>query len=95
LADACTGRPCAEDWAGVTQVLDFDDTSQHLWELGRALHGQDEAASDQWVEPRRHQLRHGREKRVLAEIGGLKVPPGPAGEGCNAGRTILRPTPDA
>jgi hypothetical protein len=49
-------------WAGATEVLDFYHASQHLWDLGRALHGQDEAAAAQWVEPRRHRLRHGRGK---------------------------------
>jgi len=67
-------------WAGATHVLDFDHASQHLWELGRALHGDDEAATAQWVEARCHQLRHGREKQVLAEIAGLKGPRGEAGK---------------
>jgi hypothetical protein len=66
-------------WAGAIQVLDFYHASQHLWELGRALHGPDEGAVARWVEPRRRQLRHGREKRVLAEIAGLKAPRGEAG----------------
>ena len=67
-------------WAGATQVLDFYHASQHLWEVGRALHEDDEAAVARWVEPRRHQLRHGKEKQVLAELAGLKLPRGPAGE---------------
>lgn len=67
-------------WAKATQVLDFYHASQHLWELGRALHGQEEAAVTGWVEPRRHQLRHGQEKRVLQEIARLKALPGQAGE---------------
>jgi hypothetical protein len=67
-------------WAGATEGLDFYHASQHLWDLGRALHGEDEAATAQWVEPRRHRLRHGREKPVLAELAGLKVPRGEAGE---------------
>jgi len=66
-------------WAGATEVLDFYHASQHLWDLGRALHGENEVATAKWVEPRRHQLRHGREKQVLAEIAGLKVPRGKAG----------------
>jgi len=41
----------------------------------------DKAATAQWVEPRRHQLRHGREQPVLTEIAALKVPRGAAGEG--------------
>jgi hypothetical protein len=67
-------------WAGATQVLDFYHASQHLWDIGWALHGDDEAATAQWVEPRRHRLRHGREKQVLNEIAAQKVPHGPAGD---------------
>ena len=67
-------------WAGATEVLDFYHASQHLWDMARALHGDDAAATAQWVEPRRHQLRHGREKQVLIEIAALKVPRGAAGE---------------
>lgn len=66
-------------WADATQVLDFYHASQHLWELSRALHDADEAAAARWVEPRRRQLRHGQEKRVLQEIAGLAAPAGTAG----------------
>jgi hypothetical protein len=67
-------------WAGAEQMLDFYHASQHLWDVGRALHGDQETATAQWVEPRRHQLRHGREKQVLAELARLKAPPGEAGQ---------------
>lgn len=67
-------------WAGASQLLDFYHASQHLWELGRALHRNDEAAATQWVEPRLHRLRHGGQKRVLAEVAGLKVPRGKMGK---------------
>ena len=67
-------------WAGATEVLDFYHASQHLWELGRALAGPQEAAAAQWVEPRRHQLRHGRQKALLAQSAALPVPPGEAGK---------------
>jgi hypothetical protein len=67
-------------WAGATEGLDFYQASQHRWELGRALQGEDEARTAQWVEPRRHQLRHGHQQQVLTELAGLKVPHGPAGE---------------
>lgn len=39
-------------WAGATEVLDFYHASQHLWELGRAVQGEEEAATAHWVEPR-------------------------------------------
>ena len=64
-------------WSGASEVLDFYHASQHLWELGRALHRNDEAATAKWVERHLHRLRHGGEKRVLAEVAGLKVPSWP------------------
>lgn len=67
-------------WAGATEVLDFYHASQHLWEVGRALQGKDEAAIAQWVQPRRHQLRHGKEREVLKAIAQLQVPAGERGQ---------------
>jgi hypothetical protein len=61
-------------WAGATEILDFYHASQHLWELGRALFANDEIKVAQWVEPRRHQLRHGKEAKLLAEISKMKAP---------------------
>ena len=68
-------------WAGATEVLGFYHASQHLQDLGRPVQNGDKAATAQWVEPRRHQLRHGREQPVLTEIAALKVPRGASGEG--------------
>jgi len=67
-------------WAGASQVLDFYHATQHLWELGRAVVGTDEAQLAQWVEPRRHRLRHGQQAAVLAEIAQLEVPLTEAGK---------------
>lgn len=67
-------------WPQATQLLDFYHASQHLWELGRALHGREEAKAASWVEQRRHRLRHGQEQHVLRQIGRLKVPAGQDGE---------------
>lgn len=67
-------------WAGAEELLDFYHASQHLWELGRALHGGDETAAAQWAEPRRHQLRYGQQEQLLAQIKGLKIPKGEAGK---------------
>ena len=66
-------------WKGAAQLLDFYHASQHLWDLGRALHQTEEAAA-RWVEPRRHQLRHGGEKKLLAELARLPVPKSQAGK---------------
>src|SRR6185436_2111346 len=37
-------------------LLDFYHASQHLWEVGRVLHGETQPALRAWVEPRRHQF---------------------------------------
>lgn len=70
----------ADRWAQALELLDFWHGGQHLWALGRAWHGGDEAAAQAWVEARLHRLRHGREKAVLKEIAGLQTPRGEAGE---------------
>jgi hypothetical protein len=67
-------------WNQAVELLDFYHGSQHLWELGRALHGQSEPMLSQWVHPLRHQLRHGKEKQVLRQIAQLKKRRGEAGE---------------
>ena len=78
----------ADRWRGATEVLDFYHASQHVWEMGRALGG-DEAAVAAWVEPRLHRLRHGRERAVVAEIAALEVPRGPRGQVVRRERSYL------
>jgi len=65
-------------WSEAKEVLDFYHASEHLWELGRALHRREEEV-EPWVKRQRHRLRHGGEKQVLKEIAKLKVPRGQAG----------------
>lgn len=66
-------------WSQAHQLLDFYHASQHLWNLGPALHPQDEAAAQKWVETQRHRLRHGQEKTVLRTIASLPRRRGEAG----------------
>jgi hypothetical protein len=68
----------ADRWAKAEELLDFYHASEHVWELGRALHGENRA--QEWVEARLHELRHGREQECLDQIATLKVPAGEAGE---------------
>ena len=65
-------------WNRAAEVLDFYHASEHVWELGRTLKGEEQAKA--WVEPLLHQLRHGKEKNALKEIAGLALPQGPGGE---------------
>jgi len=64
----------ADRWAEAEELLDFYHASEHLWELGRALYGEEQAKA--WVEKALHQLRHGQEEQFLARIARLKVPRG-------------------
>jgi hypothetical protein len=65
-------------WNNATGLLDFFHASQHLWNVGRTVAGEEESRLLPWVEPRLHQLRHGQEKKVLSEIKGLKKKRGTA-----------------
>jgi hypothetical protein len=67
-------------WAGALGLLDFYHGSQHLWALGQAQCGELQPGLSQWVEPRLHQLRHGQEQQVLAQIRGLPKRRGAAGK---------------
>lgn len=60
-------------WAKAVGLLDFYHASQHLWEIGRLMVGEEPSALAAWTDSRLHQLRHGKEKQVLAEIAGLKT----------------------
>lgn len=65
-------------WQNAHELLDFYHGSQHLWRLGEALQGEGQSAA--WVEPRLHRLRHGQEKKVLAQIAQLKPTRGKTGK---------------
>jgi len=67
-------------WQGVTELLDFYHASEHLWGLGQAFHGEDEAATARWAKPLHHQLPHGGEEKVLDSIAALKTLTGEAGQ---------------
>ncbi len=67
-------------WPGAQELLDFYHASQHLWALGQSLCGEQQPQLSQWAEPRLHDLRHGKEKKVLAEVEGLKKRRGAAGQ---------------
>ena len=65
-------------WANGVEVLDFYHASEHVWELGRALFGEDQAK--EWVQERLHELRHGKEERFLTQLAELPVPRGQRGK---------------
>ena len=70
----------ADRWQTAVGLLDFYHGSEHLWNLGHALHGEAEPTLTQWVAPLRHQLRHGKEQQALRQIAQLKPRRGAAGK---------------
>lgn len=67
-------------WNKAVGLLDFFHASQHLWEVGRNVQGEEASRLVPWVEERLHQLRHGKEKKVLSELARLKKKRGKAGQ---------------
>jgi hypothetical protein len=67
-------------WGKAVGLLDFFHASQHLWEVGRNVLGEQADQLTPWVEKRLHELRHGQEKQVLSELGALKKKRGATGE---------------
>ena len=70
----------ANRWPEARELLDFWHGGQHLWNLGRACNGTDEAKVTEWVEQRLHRLAHGHEQKVLKEISAIRCSPSQAGE---------------
>jgi hypothetical protein len=67
-------------WHKAVGLLDFFHASQHLWAVGRNVQGEEESRLVPWVEERLHQLRHGKEQKVLSALGRLKKKRGKAGQ---------------
>ena len=66
-------------WPGAAEVLDFYHASQHLWDLGEAVHGTRELGRG-WVDNKLHQLRHGQQAVALRDIAALPKRRGSAGQ---------------
>ncbi len=54
-----------------THVLDFHHASEHLWAIAHQLYGEGTDQARAWIEPLLHQLRHGKEQRVVQTLEGL------------------------
>lgn len=59
----------AEDrFSQAIHVLDFHHASEHLWAIAHLLHGEGTKEARSWAEPLLHQLRHGKEQKVVASL---------------------------
>jgi hypothetical protein len=50
------------------RILDFPHATEYVAAVGRSVYGEQSAEFSQWFNTRRHQLRHGEEEQVLAEL---------------------------
>jgi len=73
-------RLIEQRWKEAHQVLDFYHATQHLHALAEALHPTDALARQRWVDQQCHDLRQGKEKKVLRRIDRLPQEPTPAAE---------------
>lgn len=64
----------ADRFAEATCLLDFHHASQHLWAIAHQLHGESTPEARAWVEPLLHQLRHGKEQKVIRKLEELLEP---------------------
>ena len=55
-------------FADSVKTLDFHHASQHLWLIGQEIYGEGTPESKQWVSGLLHQLRHGKENRVIRRL---------------------------
>ena len=58
-------------------TLDFYHASDHLWALAHELFGQDSPEASRWAHKLLHQLRHGKEKRVVETLENLMTQTSP------------------
>lgn len=58
----------ADRFPDAVKTLDFHHASEHLWAVGRALHGEGTAETTAWVETLLHRLRHGGQARVVRRL---------------------------
>lgn len=73
-------RLIEQRWKHAHQVLDFYHASQHLHALAEAVHPADEQRRQHWVDRQCHDLRHGKQKRLLERIGCLPEASAATGE---------------
>ena len=73
-------RLIEQRWKDAHQVLDFYHASQHLHALAQALHPTDPENRQRWVNQQCHDLRHGKQKKLLQRISRLAEGSAPAAE---------------
>lgn len=69
-----------ERWPQAHQLLDFYHASQHLHALAETLYPKQESARHSWVDQQCHDLRHGKQRKVLQSLSQIRERRGKPGE---------------
>jgi len=64
----------ADRFREAVALLDFHHASEHLWAIAQVLHGEGTPQGRAWIEPLLHQLKHGKEERVVTTLEALLQP---------------------
>jgi len=64
----------ADRFREAVALLDFHHASEHLWAIAHVLHGEGTPQGRAWIEPLLHQLKHGKEERVVTTLEALLQP---------------------
>lgn len=65
-----------QHFPGAIQIVDLYHARQHLWNLTRLLHPNDEAQQKRWIMRQQHQLDEGRIEKLVASLRALEPPQG-------------------
>ncbi|MGH9625723.1 MAG: ISKra4 family transposase [Bryobacteraceae bacterium] len=60
-----------QHFPGALQIVDLYHARQHLWELARALHPNEEAKQKRWMKARQSKLDHGKIEKLARDLRGL------------------------
>ena len=62
-----------QHFPGAVQIVDLFHARQHLWELARRLHPNDEAAQKRWMAVHQELLDRGRMKKLTVALGSIRT----------------------
>ena len=62
-----------QHFPGAVQIVDFFHASQHLWELARRLHPNDEAARQRWMDAHQDLLDRGKMKKLTVALRSIRA----------------------
>jgi hypothetical protein len=63
----------SQHFPGAVQIVDLFHARQHLWELARKLHPNDERSQKRWIRVQQNRLDKGKIERLVLELGSTQT----------------------